>query len=621
MARLSRALVLLFVSLPVFAQADREKQLAEFILANYTKYERRIPMRDGVRLFTSIYVPKDASATNTYPILLYRTPYSVGPYGPDEYRKNLGPSEHFARDKYIVAYQDVRGRFMSEGQFVDMRPHDSRMSEATDTWDTIEWLTKNIAGNNGRVGMWGISYPGFYASAGMIDAHPALKAVSPQAPIANWWMGDDFHHHGTFYLPHFFNFFYTFGQPRPELTTKNPERIQHGTPDGYEWFRQLIPLSNIDEKFYKGRVAFWKDVVEHPDYDAFWQARNITQHLRGIKPAVMVVGGWFDAENLYGALATYRATEAQSPGASNMLVMGPWFHGGWARSEGDLLGDVRFHQKTSLFYRDNIELPFFEHHLKGARSPSLPEAYVFETGRNEWKRYDAWPPRNTRKRTLYLLPGGKLGWDAPAAGSEFDEYISDPAKPVPFQDAPAIRMTREYMTADQRLQGRRTDVLTYVSDVLEEDLTFAGPLQPSLFVSSTGTDADFVVKLIDVYPGSAPNPDPNPTNVQLGGYQQLVRGEPFRARWRNSFEKPEPLTPNETAKIEYTMPDVNHTFRAGHRIMIQIQSTWFPLMDINPQTFVPNIFKAKAEDFQKATHRVYHTRNAASGVGVLVLER
>lgn len=615
--RLSRALIAVVFALPLLGQAaDREKQLADFILANYTKYERRIPMRDGVRLFTSIYVPKDASATSTYPILLNRTPYSVAPYGPDEYRKNLGPSEHFARDRYIIAYQDVRGRFLSEGQFVDMRPHDPKMSEATDTWDTIEWLTKNIAGNNGRVGMWGISYPGFYASAGMIDAHPALKAVSPQAPIANWWMGDDFHHHGTFFLPHYFNFFYTFGQPRPEPTTKSPDRIDHGTPDGYEWFRQLVPLSNVDEKFYKGRVAFWNDVVAHPDYDAFWQARNLEQHLKNIKPAVMVVGGWFDAENLYGALATYRATERQSPGGSNMLVMGPWFHGGWARSEGDFLGDIRFHQKTSHFYRDNIELPFFEHHLKGAKSPSLPEAYVFETGRNEWKRYDAWPPNNAKKRTLYLHPGGRLDFAAPSSG-EFDEYVSDPAKPVPFQDAPANRMTREYMTADQRLQGRRTDVLTYVSDVLEDDVTFAGPLSPALLVSSTGTDADFVVKLIDVYPGSTPDPDPNPTMVRMGGYQQLVRGEPFRARWRNSFEKPEPLTPNELAKIEYTMPDVNHTFRAGHRIMIQIQSTWFPLMDINPQTFVPNIFKAKAEDFRKATHRLHR----GSAVGVMVLER
>jgi putative CocE/NonD family hydrolase len=613
LARLTRILLVL-IALPLFAQDQTDEKLARFILGNYTKFERRIPMRDGTKLFTSIYVPKDATASHTYPILLQRTPYSVAPYG-DEFRKTLGPSKLFARGKYIFAYQDVRGKFMSEGEFVDMRPHGGTLSEATDTWDTIEWLVKNVGGNNGRVGMWGISYPGFYASAGMIDAHPALKAVSPQAPIANWWIGDDFHHHGTFFLPHFFNFFYSFGQARPEPTTKSAERIDHGTPDGYEWFLQTIPLSNVDEKFYKGRVAFWKEVVEHPNYDDYWKARNLAQHLRNVKPAVMVVGGWFDAENLYGALETYRSNERQSPGAANMLVMGPWFHGGWARSDGDHLGDVSFHQKTSFFYREHIELPFFDQHLKGTANAFLPEAYVFETGTNEWEKYDAWPPRNAQKRTLYLHPGGRLSFSAPASG-EFDEYVSDPAKPVPFQDAPANRMTREYMTADQRLQGRRTDVLTYVSEVLEADLTFAGPLHPSLLVSSTGTDADFVVKLIDVYPGSTPNPDPNPTNVQLGGYQQLVRGEPFRARWRNSFEKPEPLTPNEIAKIEYAMPDVNHTFRAGHRIMIQIQSTWFPLMDINPQTFVPNIYKAKAEDFKKATHRVHR----GSAMGVLVVE-
>jgi hypothetical protein len=602
-ARLSRTLLLVLLALPLLGQEQAGDDLADFIRENYTKYERRIAMRDGVKLFTSIYVPKDATPSHTYPILLYRTPYSVAPYG-DGHRKTLGPSEHFARGKYIVAYQDVRGKFMSEGTFVDMRPHGGKSSEATDTYDTIDWLVKNVGGNNGRVGMWGISYPGFYASAGMIDAHPALKAVSPQAPIANWWIGDDFHHHGTFWLPHYFNFFYTFGQPRPEPTTKAAERIDHGTPDGYEWFRQLMPLSKVDEKFYKGKVAFWNEVVEHPNYDDYWKARNITQHLRNIKPAVMVVGGWFDAENLYGALETYRSNERQSPGASNMLVMGPWFHGGWARSDGDFLGDVNFHQKTSLFYRQHIELPFFDQHLKGTANAALPEAYVFETGRNEWKRYETWPPRNAQKRTLYLHPGGRLSFHAANTG-EFDEYVSDPAKPVPFQDAPANRMTREYMTADQRLQGRRPDVLTYVSDVLEEDVTLAGPLNPSLLISSTGTDADFVVKLVDVYPGSHPNPDPNPTNVQMGGYQQLVRGEPFRARWRNSFETPEPLTPGEVAKIEYAMPDVNHTFRAGHRIMIQIQSTWWPLMDLNPQTFVSNIFKAKAEDFRKATHRVH----------------
>jgi putative CocE/NonD family hydrolase len=632
--------LLLLAALPLAAQQDRplseeEKKLADFIVASYTKYEYRIPMRDGARLFTAVYVPKDASAAKPYPILLNRTPYTVAPYGPDAYKTSIGPSEHFARSKYIIAYQDVRGRYMSEGEFVDVRPHNpakgaSDVDEASDTWDTIDWLVENVRGTNGKVGMWGISYPGFYAAAGMIDAHPALRAVSPQAPIADWWIGDDFHHNGALYLPHMFNFSYTFGRPRPEPTTKRAERLDHGTPDGYEFFKQLIPLSRVNDLYYKNDIAFWNQVVAHPDYDAFWKARNLPQHLRAIRPAVMTVGGWFDAEDLYGALQVYAATERQGA-ASNILVMGPWSHGGWSRSEGETLGDVSFRQKTGAFFRESIELPFFEHHLKGAARPDLPEAFVFETGRNEWKRYDAWPPKETRRRTLFLQPGGTLGWSATPAGppaepsvfrprgAEFDEYVSDPAKPVPYTDAVAIGMTREHMVGDQRLQGRRPDVLTYVSDVLDEDATLAGPIHPRLYVSTTGTDADFVVKLIDVYPPDTPALDPNPREVELGGYQQLVRGEVFRGRYRKSFEKPEAFEPGAVTAIDYEMPDVNHTFRRGHRIMIQIQSTWFPLVDVNPQTFVPNIYRARVEDFQKATHRVYHAPGMESGVTVNVM--
>jgi hypothetical protein len=631
--------ILFALALPLAAQQTEtqtaaEKELAEFILANYTKYEFRIPMRDGKRLFTAVYVPKDASGSTPYPIMLNRTPYTVSPYGPDRYKTALGPSELFARSKYIFAYQDVRGRFMSEGEFVDVRPHNpakrgSEVDEASDTWDTIDWLVKNVPGNSGKVGIWGISYPGFYAAAGMIDAHPALKAASPQAPIADWWIGDDFHHNGALYLAHFFNFSYRFGRARPELTTKWPERLDPGTPDGYDFFHQVVPLSGVNEKYYENRIAFWNEIVEHPDYDAFWQARNLPRHLRGVMPAVMTVGGWFDAEDLYGALETYEATEKQG-GASNILVMGPWSHGAWARSDGERLGDLEFRQKTGPFYRETIELPFFEHHLKGVGKLDLPEAFVFETGRNEWKRYDAWPPKTAKAQTLYLQPGGALSWTPGAAPlrepsifrpnhPEYDEYVSDPAKPVPYSDAIAIGMTREHMLADQRLQGRRPDVLTYVTDVLEEDVTLAGPIRPRLFVSTTGTDADFVVKLIDVYPGEMPAPDPNPREVRLGGYQQLVRAEPFRGRYRNSFEKPEPFEPGAVATIEYEMPDVNHTFRRGHRIMVQIQSTWFPLIDVNPQTFVPNIYRARAEDFQKATHRVFHAPGRQSGVTVSVV--
>ncbi len=620
---------------PVLAQerklSEKEKELATWIKANYTKHEYRILMRDGARLFTSVYTPKDASATQTYPILLRRTPYSVAPYGEDQYPSDLGPSEQLARAKYVFAYQDVRGRFMSEGDYVNMRPHNPKkartdIDESTDTYDTIDWLVKNALFNNGKVGMYGISYPGFYVAAGMIDAHPALKAASPQAPIADWFIGDDFHHNGALYLPHMFNFFIVFGKARPELTSKWPPRFEHGTPDGYEFFKTVEPLPLINEKYYKDEIAFWNEVVQHPNYDAFWQARSLPQHLKNIKPAVMTVGGWFDAEDLYGALHTYAAVEKQSPGATNSLVIGPWFHGGWSRSAGDSLGDVRFNVNTGEFYRQNIEFPFFEYHLKGKGQPDLPEAYVFETGTNQWRRYDSWPPRDVTKKTLYFGANGKLSFEPPAEGGDaFDEYVSDPAKPVPFIDNIAIGMTREHMVADQRLQGRRPDVLIYRTEPLEEDVTFAGPIQPSLQVSTTGTDSDWVVKLIDVYPPDFPDTtEDEPTEghyvakVHRGGYQQLVRGDVMRGRYRNSYEKPEPFTPGKVTKVEYIMPDVNHTFRRGHRIMVQVQSSWFPLVDLNPQKFV-DIYTAKAADFQKATQRVYHSRSAPSSVNVWVL--
>lgn len=648
--RACAAWALLFVictSAAVLAQGNgapnaKESELAEFIRANYTKYEYRIPMRDGARLFAAVYVPKDASAQQTYPIMFERTPYTSGPYGADNYPHVLGPNEQFTRSKYIFVYQDVRGRFMSEGQFEDVRPYipakKSRkdIDESTDTYDTIDWLVKNVQFNNGKVGMWGISYPGFYAAYGLIDSHPALKAVSPQAPIANWFIGDDFHHNGALWLPHMFNFMYLFGLPRPELTTKWPdERFNHGTPDGYEFFlHNTEPLSNIDTRFYKGRIRFWESVVAHPNYDQFWQARDLPQYLNNVKPAVLVVGGWFDAEDLYGALHTAEAISKNNPAIPPTLVMGPWFHGGWSRSDGSGLGDARFGSKTSVFYREQIEFPFFESTLKGKGSVDLPRAYVFETGRNEWEKYDSWPPKNAVKKSLYLTAGGKIAFEAPKdkcedgaaprAGTKnavpacFDEYISDPAKPVPFIDQISTAMERPYMTADQRLQGRRPDVLVYETDPLEQDITLAGPVRPSLFVSTSGTDSDFVVKLIDVYPDDASDNDPDPANVKMGGYQQLVRGEPMRGRFRDSYEKPEPFQPGKIAKVEFVMPDVNHTFRRGHRIMVQVQSSWFPLVDINPQTFV-DIYKAKPEDFQKATERVYHAPDAPSSVVVMVL--
>jgi uncharacterized protein len=623
-------LLVLLVALPVAAQERREltakeKELAEFVKASYTKNEFMVPMRDGVRLFTSVYVPKDASAANPYPIMYDRTPYSVSPYGAENYKALLGPSELFTRGKYIFVYQDVRGAFMSEGEYLDMRPEDAAekggkaVDESTDTYDTIEWMLKNIPHNNGKVGMWGISYPGFYTSTGMINAHPALKAVSPQAPIADWFVGDDFHHNGAVYLPHFFGFISSFGLPRPSPTTQWHRREFDIPNDGYEFYKGIEPLPLANEKYLHHRVAFWDQFLQHPNYDAFWQARNLLPHLKNIKPAVLTVGGWFDAEDLYGALNTYKTAAKNSPASPVRLVMGPWCHGCWARTDGDQLGDIHFNAKTGEFYREHIEYPFFEYYLKGEGANDLPAAYVFETGTNQWRKYDEWPPKNAAKMSLYFVANGMLSFYPPAeSGEAFDEYVSDPSKPVPYFDQTASGMARPYMDGDNRLQGRRTDVLVYQTPPLDEDITLAGPVQPSLMVSTSGTDSDFIVKLIDVYPADAPDPDPNPTEVHMGGYQQLVRGEPMRGRFRNSYSKPEPFQPGKMTKLEYVMPDVNHTFRRGHRIMVQVQSTWFPLVDINPQTFV-DIYTAKASDFHKATERVYRGKSAASHVDVWVL--
>ena len=601
-------------------------ELATYIKANYTKYEYRISMRDGKRLFTVVYLPKDASDAKRYPILLTRTPYSIAPYGVDNYRTSLGPSETLTRSKYIFVYQDVRGQFMSEGEYVQMRPHTTGKSaadvdEASDAYDTIDWLVKNVPDNNGRVGTWGISYPGFYAAESLIDSHPALKASSPQAPIADWFIGDDFHHNGALWLAHFFGFISATGQPRAGLSQKFlPRPFDFATQDGYNFYLGIEPLPKANDRYLHGQIAFWNELLAHPDYDAFWQARNMPQYLKSVQPAVLVVGGWFDAEDLYGALHIYEAAARKSAAGPVTLVMGPWVHGGWSRTDGESLGDISFHAKTSVFFREQIEAPFFEHFLKDKETSKLPAAYVFETGTNQWRTYDAWPPPKTSKKSLYLGASGRLTLATSQAETAFDEYVSDPAKPVPYIDATNIGMAREYMTADQRLQGRRTDVLVYQTDPLEEDTTLAGPVQPCLFVSTTGTDSDWVVNLIDVFPDDTADPDPNPSHIHMSGYQQLVRGEVMRGRYRNSYEKPQPFEPGKVTKIQFTEPDVNHTFRHGHRIMIQVQSSWFPLVDVNPQKFV-NIYTAKPEDFQKASQRVYYSTAAPSHIDVSVLNK
>jgi hypothetical protein len=585
------------------AAAPSAAQGLEWVKAHYTKSEHYIPMRDGVRLFTAVYTPKDTS--RSYPILLTRTPYSIQPYGADHYRENLGPSPLFARDGYIIVYQDVRGRWMSEGEFEHVRPHKPVKSgprdvdESTDTFDTIEWLLKHVPNHNGRVGMWGISYPGFYVAAGMIDAHPALVAASPQAPVADWFAGAGC----------------VFTKP----TTVSPcPPFDRGTNDGYEFYMRLGPLRHANERYFKGAIPFWNELMRRDARDEWWKARNIRPHLKNIRPAVMTVGGWFDAENLFGALEVYRAVERQSPGATNILVMGPWVHGGWARGDGDGLGDVRFDAKTAAFYREHIELAFFNQHLKGGGDAGLPEAYVFETGRNQWRRFETWPPKALQPRALYLHDGGRLSFEPPAAADEaFDEYTSDPRKPVPLTPGIAPGMAQRYMVDDQRHAARRPDVLVYTSDILEADLTVAGPIVPSLYVSTTGTDQDFIVKLIDVYPDRVPDEKGDRDNT-LGGYQQLVRGEVIRGKFRNSLEKPEPFVPGQPARVEFEVSDTFHTFRRGHRIMVQIHSTWFPFVDINPGKFMP-IAEATEADFQKTTQRVYRSRAMPSHVKAGVL--
>ncbi|UYZ63299.1 CocE/NonD family hydrolase [Hymenobacter weizhouensis] len=623
------------VTYPLPSAADQalRTQLLEdtlYIRQHYTKTEYQIPMRDGVKLYTVVYAPYDADKVR-YPILLNRTPYSVGPYGPGKYKYTLGPSSTMMREGYIFAYQDVRGRYMSEGEFVDVRPAlDERQrrktdtDEGTDTFDTIEWLLKNGPRHNGRVGQWGISYPGFYTATGLLSRHPALRAASPQAPIADWFW-DDFHHNGAFFLPHAFNFYASFGLPRPKPTPTGYPAFKHGTPDGYDFFLKMGPLKNADARYYQGQVAFWKDLVAHPNYDEFWQARNLRPRLKSLhkNTAVLTVGGFNDAEDLFGALKIYESIEQQNPGLRNSLVMGPWVHGGWARGTGELVGNVEYGTSPSLYYQQEIEAPFFRTHLKEGKPAATPapEATIFESGTNRWRTFTAWPPAESVPRTLYLQPAGGLSWDQPAAApsGEFDQYLSDPAKPVPYTEATTTGMTKEYMTDDQRFASRRPDVLVYQTEPLAEDLTLAGPIEALLHVATTGTDADWVVKVIDVYPDDTPdNLRLNPS-VKLGGYQQMVRSEVMRGRFRNSFEKPEPFVPGQVTAVPFSVPDLCHTFRKGHRLMVQVQSTWFPLVDRNPQTFVPNIFEADEKDFQAATHRVYHSSQYPSQLKVRIL--
>ena len=590
--------------------------------AHYRKVEARIPMRDCVRLFTSIYVPRD-TAGKTFPILMTRTPFGAGPYGDSAYRRALGPSGNprFARDGFIFVVQDVRGAWLSEGRLTMMTPHRTRkgpadVDESSDATDTVAWLLEHVTPNSGRVGIYGISWPGFYTTASCIDAPVAVVACSPQAPITDIWLGDDSFHNGALMLAANFGGLAGLGRARSAAPGPEVFRERDMGPDAYASYLALGPIGPAARRLINPDSGWlWYDAAAHLSYDAYNAARDISQHVGGIRAATLVVGGWFDAEDLQGPFRTWRALRQRTPGTDAKLVVGPWDHGGWSRSaDANMVGTRRFGAPSGPYFRDSIEYPFFVQHLKGGAAPAITRVTAFETGSNDWRRYDAFPPLDAQRRALYLLPGGALGFAPPANAvgpRAFDSYRSDPAHPVPTTDriepegAPS-----DWVVGDQRYASRRPDVLTYRSDVLTEDVVIAGPLTPVLHVSTTGGDADFIVKLIDVQPA---------TDSAAPGAELLIRGEPFRGRFRRSFAKPVPFTPGVPDSIRFEMPDVNHRFRRGHRIMLQIQSSWFPLIDRNPQTWVPNILEAKPEQFRPAEMRVYHTAMQASRVEVFLL--
>ena len=596
-----------------------------WIRSNYQKTETYITMRDGVKLFTSIYTPKDT--TVTYPVLMQRTPYSVAPYGADKYRTRMGPNASLLRDKYIFVYQDARGRYKSEGNFREMTPaipnkkSNKDVDESSDTFDTIEWLLKNT-NNNGRVGQWGISFPGYYSSASLPDAHPALKAVSPQAPMSDEFIGDDCYHNGAFFLMDNFGFYSGFDGPKSADGVNYQPFFKTNYNDAYQFFLDFGPLKKANTAaYFSDPKSVWRQVVAHPVYDAFWKSRNIKQHLKNVNPAVLVVGGWFDAEDLYGALKTYAAIEKQSPENNTRLVMGPWTHGGWAGPSWKSFANYQFGSDLNKFYQDEIETKFFNFYLKDKGTFDQPEVTVFETGSNEWKYYKTWPPKNSEPVPFYLAGDGKLSEKKPEIAKSSTEYDSDPAKPVPYTNVISARRNNEYMAEDQRFAAQRPDVLVFQTDSLANDLTLTGEIAANLFVSMTGTDADFIVKVIDVWPAgsSLPAVQEGQRPIQMGGYQQMVRAEVFRGKFRNSFTIPEPFAKDKVEKVSFKLNEVAHTFKKGHKLMVQIQSTWFPLVDRNPQKFI-NIFEANEQDFQKSKITIHHDEKNSSNVVLPVLK-
>lgn len=568
----------------------------------YEKLEFRIPMRDGVKLYTAVYVPKNKSVK--HPMMIERSPYGSGPYGPTAIPGGFGGSQKFVEAGYIFVNQDVRGRHMSEGKWMEIRPLTSKwkdpkdIDEATDTYDTVDFLVKNVPNNNGRVGFWGVSYPGFYAACAAAKSHPAIKAVSPQAPVSEWFLGDDVHHNGAFFLQDNFDFYFGFGYDMDTPAPRHPQIEGYGQrADAYKFFLELGSAINADTKYYKGRIPFWNDICNHPAFDEFWQARSTPSHIKDVKCAVLTVGGLFDAEDLYGGWAVYKGIEKNNPGIVNKLIVGPWSHGGWGGS-GQNLNGMDFGQATGPYYREEVEFPFFDAYLRGDGKWDFPEARVFNTGANQWKSFTAWPPAEMKPYSLYFQDSNGLSDESPAQSNASDAYESDPANPIPYQPGTIRRRSSGYMNADQRFLADRKDILRYQTATLDADITLGGPVNADLYISTTGTDCDLIAKVIDVEPD---------------GTERLIRWEVMRAQFLDGFSKPRALKPGQVEHVKWTMPDMLHTFKKGHKIMVQVQSSWFPLIDRNPHIFT-NIYKAKPEDYKKATITVHRSMNAPSSI-------
>ncbi len=623
---------ILFVLLFVASLTSQAQEIdSMWVVNNYTKKEVYITMRDGIRLFTSIYIPNDKR--EKHPILITRTPYSCSPYGEDKYSAFWNNyKKEYLKEGYIMVTQDVRGRWMSEGTFEDVRPfiankNRNQTDEASDSYDTIDWLIKNIQNNNGNVGVFGISYPGFYSTMAAASNHPALKAVSPQAPVTNWFIGDDFHHNGAFFQLDAFTFYsavgWGFGVPREKPVSEGPKSVGFPVKDNYKFFLDQGSLKNLT-KLTGDSIAFWSQMMEHPNYDAWWKARDARNATKDLQPAMLWVGGLFDAEDCWGAWHSYIAAEKNNPGKNfNKIVEGPWYHGQWARGTGSNHGHIQFGAKTSEYYQQHFEFPFFNYFMKGEGDISqMAEANVFITGANEWKEFKQWPPVGKKDKTFYLQPKGKLDTDKPVMTDNFTQYTSDPDKPVPYEENVHLQRTREYMSNDQRFAARRPDVAVFQTDTLTKDITVTGSVIADILTGISTTDADFIVKIIDVFPDNFNYPQTEneiKDNYPMGGYQMLVRGEVFRGRYRKSFESPAPFIPGMVEEVKFELPPIAHCFKTGHRIMVQVQSSWFPLVDLNTQQFT-DIYHCDESDFVKSDIKIYHNTNNASKIILPVLQ-